>query len=280
MSPNEFQLRAALHDGEGDRVDPERVILRVQRARRERRARLLSVAAAIIVVGGVATGGTYLLSGSHNEDAGSASTNGGGAPQGANGAASEAPAAPSPAAAGTSRAGGADFNGQTTGAPAAPPAVRATLQQLSCPPTRPTLTPPTSAYHAGPLFAHVVTALKVCGYPHGSTGVGGSLELTGSAAHDLAASLARASTGPPKTLCVGNPAEAAGLYLVAVTRAGAPMSPVRVDMDCGATIFTDTAIRYLWRPPVEIAALLAPSASHSPQPGVPPKQGSPAKTAP
>ncbi len=71
MSPNEFQLRAALRDGEGEHLDPDTVVARaraVTRARRDRRVRYLSVAAVVAVVGGIGTvAGVALSGGNHDE---------------------------------------------------------------------------------------------------------------------------------------------------------------------------------------------------------------------
>lgn len=63
MSPSESELRGALRIGEGEGVDPDAVISRARGTRHARRLRVGSIAAAVVVVGGVAAGVVTLRGG-------------------------------------------------------------------------------------------------------------------------------------------------------------------------------------------------------------------------
>jgi hypothetical protein len=69
--PSEFDLRAALREGEGDGPDADLLIAAGQTRRAQRRVRLLSTAVVIAVVGGGAFGATQ-LGGSHESGGSSA----------------------------------------------------------------------------------------------------------------------------------------------------------------------------------------------------------------
>ena len=61
MSPTEFELRAALRDGEGRGPDPDTIIRRANDLRRQRRTRIGGSLAAAAVVAGLAVAGGVLL---------------------------------------------------------------------------------------------------------------------------------------------------------------------------------------------------------------------------
>jgi len=61
MSPTEYELRAALHSGEGSGLDADTVIARAESFRRQRRARLLTGASVAVLVAGLGVGGAIAL---------------------------------------------------------------------------------------------------------------------------------------------------------------------------------------------------------------------------
>ena len=61
MSPSEAQLRAALHDGEGDRPDADQLISRALRIRRDRRRRYQTIAGGLAAAAVVGVGTTVLV---------------------------------------------------------------------------------------------------------------------------------------------------------------------------------------------------------------------------
>ena len=151
MSPNEFQLRAALRDGEGDSIDPDTVIMRARamnQARHDRRIRYLSVAAVVAVVGGIGTVAGVALTGGDN--GGSHST------------------ADSARKAANSEAGGAATAPSAAGKPiAGGPMARAAA--IPCPATAPTLQLPGGGGSGqfgsnGSLFSGPVESVKICAY--------------------------------------------------------------------------------------------------------------------
>ncbi|MDT4951126.1 MAG: hypothetical protein QOJ37_3721, partial [Pseudonocardiales bacterium] len=65
MSPTEFDLRAALRDGEGDGVDVDRVVAGGRARRTHRRSQLLSTAAVVAFVAAAGTGGALIWAGNN-----------------------------------------------------------------------------------------------------------------------------------------------------------------------------------------------------------------------
>jgi hypothetical protein len=254
MSPNEFQLRAALRDGEGEHLDPDTVISRARAAtqlRRDRRVRYFSVAAVVAVVGGIGTAAGITLSG---DGSGGHTSSEAAKPMSVTGTASPGPAS-----------GGADrpiAPGPTAAAAAVP-----------CPATAPALKPPgggasTQVDADGSLFSAPVAAIKICAYQQqsrvpikDSDGRTMNTVLTRAAATDLAASLDAAPKSRPRTPCpMYLSAEGKILVIIGVSMSGQPMAPVTAVVaqnPCGQAVTNGTAVRYNWTAPNGLARFIA-----------------------
>ncbi len=92
MSPSESQLRAALHEGEGDPLDAGLLIAHANRLRRDRRQRVNRLAGATLVVGLIG-GGLMLLGRNGGMESGGGSSAGGGGGMGGAASAEAAPGA-------------------------------------------------------------------------------------------------------------------------------------------------------------------------------------------
>lgn len=277
MSPNEFDLRAALHHGEGDGVDPDRVIGRAVAQRQARRARLArsgSIAAVVAVVAGLGIGAAYGLhgngGGSNSAAQGSAGTANATT---AAGPAGTAPAATSPAgpAAGT-RAGkpagsaAVDHSGSTAGSAstgagsARSGRAAADAARVACPATPPVLTTnlPSSALQHASLFSGPVEAVVACVYaPASSTSATVRHAFLGSDATAIANSIEAASSTPPRMPCpmyrIGNTRT---LVLIGVDASGNAMAPISTQLGqnpCDLPITNGKAVRYDWTPPAVMA---------------------------
>jgi hypothetical protein len=253
MSPNEFQLRAALRDGEGDSIDPDTVIVRARamtQARRDRRVRYLSVAAVVAVVGGIGTAAGITLSGSGN---GTENSSGAGGAMPAQRSAAARPNAP----------GGANTA----------PGPLAVTSAVRCPATAPTLRTPAGSPNdqfgaAGPLFSGPVEGIKVCAYEEqsrnpieDSSGRTANTVLTGPAATALATSLESAAKGPPKVMCpMYVTANGKILVIIGVSTSRRPMNPITAlaaQNACGRPVTNGTAVRYNWGPPRVLSDFIA-----------------------
>jgi hypothetical protein len=253
MSPNEFQLRAALRDGEGDSIDPNTVIIRAQamtQARRDRRVRYLSVAAVVAVVGGIGTAAGITLSGG---DSGTDKSSGAGA----------AMSAPRSAAARPNAGGG--------GKPA--PGPLAQTSAVPCPAKAPALRTPGGGANnqfgaGGSLFSGPVEGIKLCAYEQqsrnpieDSSGKTANTVLTGAAATALASSLDVAPKARPKTPCpMYLTAEGKTLVIIGVSTSGRPMNPVTAVVaqnPCGQQVTNGTAVRYNWAAPRILSGFIA-----------------------
>jgi len=255
VSPNEFQLRSALRDGEGDRVNPETVIARargMQQARHDRRVRYGSVAAVVAIVGGIGVVGGVILGGSGTGKTFSA--NGGGGSNAGDKAANSGQAARGTASA-----------GQPNPAMASGPMHDAAA--VPCPDSPPKLVVPggggSGQFGAqGPLFSGPVEAVKVCAYASSTTGVVPSLVLAGDSATDLTKSIEAADkTLPASIKCASGPAptdpiDRGSLVIIGVDQDGNPMKPVVVTLGCPTRVTNGTALRYSWTPPANLTALI------------------------
>lgn len=250
MSRDESDLRAALHAGEGDGVDADRVIGQALAVRHARRTRWASVAASVVVVAAVGSGIGALAHFGRAGDGGRASgsagsvaaDSGAGANSGALGGAVAAPeAAP-------------DTTGTATGDAYA---------AGTCPPTPPAVRAPESGTPgtSGRLVDGRITSVTVCGFRAERAGgspvfVRGSV-FTGDRARRLVDSLDSAPTRPAGGECHSGPPGARSTVLVfyAITRSG-PEPPTVVDQTCDLPATNGTAVRYDWTPPADLAAKL------------------------
>lgn len=236
MSPNEFQLRAALQDGEGELPSADLAIARALRVRIERRRRITSVASAAAVVAVVAVGGTLLLrSGSGRESGGTAG-----------GAAASFPAFqathggnPQPETVGGAPVRSAD-NAQADGSDTQK------AFGLACPAQFPRLMLPggggTNQFGADrPLFDSPVAAMKICRYDAAGAAVGSSV-LGTAAASDVATKLDNGSSTRPT--CASVTSEGS-LAIYAVTAGGTTQRLVTLDLGCPFQATNGTAVRYL-----------------------------------
>jgi hypothetical protein len=271
MSPNEFQLRAALHDGEGKRVDPDTVMARargMQQARHDRRVRYASVAAVVAVVAGIGVvGGIAVNGGGHHNTA-------------AGGVGDNAAVAP----------------GQNRGAKVPQPAVAAPgplrdAQSVACPAAAPTLKTPAGAGGttrgqfgaAGSLFSGAVESIKICAYAElggvaipAADGTPVNTVLTGQRATAFAASLDAAPKQRTGDLCpLYLLSDGKTLVIIGVSTTGQAMKPITATVHqnpCNRPVTNGTAIRYNWSPPSSLNSFLTslPNTGVSPAPHITP----------
>jgi hypothetical protein len=242
VSPSEFDLRAALREGEGDVPSADRVLLAARRQRAHRRSVLLSTAAVVVVVAGAGFGVAELA--------------GGGATGSANRAARSMPSPAGGQAAGsTSNRYGATRNSVATTAVGVP-----------CPATQPHFLLPGGGSpgqfgSGGQLFDGPVASVVVCAY--GSEAAQSStparLVLTGADATALADSLENAAKVHPSLPCptvadLGYP-----LAIRGVTAGGRVAGTVTTTLGepaCATTVTDGTAVRYDWSPPARLRPIL------------------------
>jgi hypothetical protein len=273
VSPTEFDLRAALHDGEGDRVDPDQVIAGGRRQQAQRRARLMSTAAVTVLVAAAGIGATVIW----NHSGPNPSTSADGSNRYDHGANSEAlnGAAGGPAL----RPSGPQASRLTRGA--TPKAAE------QCPDSLPRyLLPgggsPGQFDTARPLFAKPVSSVVVCSYGTPAMALGptpvsipGRLVLDGAPAARLVTSLEQADTTRGTKFC---PAPSTTvereLAIVGVTAAGKALDSVTANLSqpaCDTVVTNGSALRYHWTPPPDLLRqLLALTPSATSQSGSPP----------
>lgn len=240
MSPSEFDLRAALRDGEGDGIDPGTVIFRARELRRQRRVRFASTAAVVAVVAGIGVGSGVVLTG------GGTGPNHGSSDSRATGKAGDA-------AGGSTRSGAPGYDANAPSAPAE--GARATA--LPCPAALPRLAAPASG--GGALFPAQVVAVKICAYPESSgppitdaKGQPVTAVLTGNQAAALAASLDAADRTRAELCPQYRSADGKTLVVIGIAAGGAAMPPVTAVVaqnPCNSPVTNGTAVRYNWTPP-------------------------------
>jgi hypothetical protein len=255
MSPSEFELRDALRDGEGDGIDVGALIAHAEGVRRTRRVRWASAAAAVIVVGGVATGVGVGTSGTtHHRQLAEAST------------------AAATSAANASTNFGVNANGQAqAGGGAAVPSAKAAVSGSSaartelpiaaapafaCPDKQPGvvfLAP--GAATTGSMFREPVTAILACAYStagtllHTKDGVPVTATYTGGDSAAIVSSIGNAATTASNLNCAPG---ADTLTFFATYASGG--SETLEALSCG-TVTNGTAARYGWTPPRQLDAL-------------------------
>ncbi len=246
MSPSEFDLRAALREGDGDvrPPDADAIIARAEGIRRSRRVRFAQLAAAVVVTGLVGVGAVALRAGGHTSGAGSSANLGESAGQQysarSDGTPAAGVAAPVPSAAGNDAAAG-------TGAAA-------------CPATPPRLAAPggggTGQFGGdGPMFAGAPASVTVCVYRSGA--VTGTGTVTGRDAAEVATTLNAAATRNTASCPV--PSEAtrgAQILLLGSAADGTPLPMVLGQLSCPNFTTNGTSVRYLWTPPQRVRALV------------------------
>ena len=256
MAPSEFDLRAALREGEGDGPNADQLIAAGQTRRAQRRTRLLSAAAVVIVVGGGAFGATQL---------GGSSESGGGSSAGAaGGSQAMGPVHGLDLRRGTSsnQGYGSAEGGVTAGVPAE---AQAKLAGISCPSAAPDYLLPggggLNEYGAsGRLFTRPVASVVVCAYgttfamSDSSRPRPARLELAGAQAERLARSLEQAKLKSTATSCPVVPDRFAVIGVDASGKRDA--STVSAELGCGGKVTNGTAVRYEWRPPPDLARRL------------------------
>ena len=257
MSPSEFDLRAALRDGEGDGVNVERVIAGAQATRARHRTWLLSAAAAVVVAG-VGTGSAVVWGGgSGGQQSDSAGSRAGASRYGgsANGPA-HGPAA-----------GPAKSPTAEVPRPATNPAAT-TAAAAACPSTYPHYLVPGGGSPGqfgsdGPLFSKPVDTVVVCGYGTPTEAANlkpparpGRLVFTGDNATRLAASLENASKTVAMRSCPLSATQSA-LAIIGVAANGSEVGTVTATATtCPNQLTNGTAVRYNWHPPSDLAPVL------------------------
>jgi hypothetical protein len=265
MSPNEFQLRAALHEGEGDSPDPDSLIAMAVGARRERRRRITAIAGGTTVVAVVAAGATALIGLGHHGGNGDESPR---AMGGADRAVSTAPNSASPGV-GPARSSSAPDQPQD-----APKPATAYAASIACPATPDHLLLPGGGGSGqfgstAPLFAHPVVAFRACGYPAGTSAGPRASIIAASQAQRIADQLEAGATRRRAVRCPANIDSAGGtVEIYPISAAGKQfirLRPVVITFGCESEATNGTAVRYLINLPDPVGSMLtSPSGATSP----------------
>jgi hypothetical protein len=259
MSPSEFDLRAALHDGEGDdNLDVEHLILRGRARAAQRRVRMLSTAAVVAVVAGAGVTGALIAgSGGGHTTASNGARAGGGNGLGDAGIAY----------------GSGPGGGRVAAYPkAAPSGIQAegasSLAAVECPGEPPVYPPsaPGSTRVAQPLFTGSVHTVVVCAYRSQFRVISRSpatpvrLDLDGRAARRMVASLENASVAPIQGVACPYSGATTRLAIIGVAADGSNLGTVTATLDdaaCDVQVTNGTTVRYGWQPPRELSGELA-----------------------
>jgi hypothetical protein len=237
MGPNEAQLRAALHEGEGESLDATALISHAVHVRRDRRRRVTSIVGAAVVVAVVGLGTAGLVALGRGGDQGAASAGGQGAASSvAADAAGGKAAEKNPASAASSKQAGTH-----PGLPACP----ATPTHYRLPGA------------GGLLFDRPVEAMRMCAYPDGPAPTAAT--ITGAEARSLANTLNTGSRTPVASVkCPAIAGNGWGtIELLAVDASGAAFKPVVITVGCGSSPATNgTALRFLANVPARVLKLL------------------------
>jgi hypothetical protein len=268
MSPNEFQLRDALRDGEGDVPNADVAIAGALQLRYERRRRITSIAAAAVVVAVVGVGGTLLArsgstgsgdaaggaAGGSRYAGGVAAVPGGGMTHGGN--------PQPPGVADSARGSAGQFKADAAAASAA---------GVHCPAQFPRLMLPggggTDQFgSSGQLFSEPVAAMKICAYDGGSA-LADSRVLDAASATDVATQLESGSL-VVRFACPVAPDNEGSFAIYALTPTQQQLPVVTVDLICPFRATNGTAVRFV---SPSIAAVLVPNFSPAPNQGSPPR---------
>lgn len=262
MSPSEFDLRAALRDGEGDSIDVDRVVAGGESLRARRRVQMLTASVAIVLVaaGAVTTAalaghgprGYVGEGGGHATSARSDAA--GRSDKGARAQPSARASDAAPAASTASAAGRAATNIVCpVNFPGYPKHLRPSVDGRAVGST-------------GPLFSAPVQAVVICSYgsmlSRTAATVPGRVAVSGVAAAQLQTSLETAPTAPTRGQCPYIASTRRSYVFIGVDVDGRPEPPITATLDSGPCdpdpVTNGTATRYGWRPPRNLqTALLA-----------------------
>jgi hypothetical protein len=256
MAPSEFDLRAALRDGEGAGINPDVVMAAGDERRARRRSLVLTTAVVVALVAGGGVGISQLAGGGGDE--GSGGTNGGAggglgiAVGGAGGGSAYGDQQH------RSAAGGASAGNATV-----PKAAGASLATVGCPAAAPHYLLPggggTGSFGGNePLFSRPVHGIVVCAYHATVDSLDASvrrparIELAGRTATVVADSLEKASPVPvPRTCPRSEPAY--DFAIIATDARGARIEPaLDAQVGCTTMVTNGTAVRYAWSPPPDL----------------------------
>ncbi len=252
MSPSEEDLRAALRRGEGDPVDVDGIVAAGDAQRRRRRTRVLSTAASVVAVGGVAAlvGVLAATGGSQHTSV---------AVHGARGDATAPTSGPSH---GTAPAGVFPQSPTST----AQPGSAGSPASLACPASYPARLLPGGGspgqFGAGsPLFARPAATIVVCAYGDsadaGSSRAPGRLVLTGTDATRLQQSLEKASTDAPSCPPPPPGTVTPRYAFIPIDASDNRMALISGTSGCTGQVTNGTAVRFWWEPPAGLARTLA-----------------------
>jgi hypothetical protein len=250
MSPTEFDLRAALHDGDDDaNLNVDRLILDARARAAQRRGRLMSGAAIAVVVATAGVGGTLLVRNGNTADSSKAAGGAAAASHGAN----------------------LDKNAGSAALAPGSGARAAMSEAIDCPTSLPHYLLPGGGSPGQfgadqPLFSKSVSAVVVCAYGtaeksslSATSHHPARLELRGDDAKRLAASLENA----PLTQAAAEPVACepgtTGTYplaIIGVAANGTKVATVTVSMSSCVQVTNGTAIRYGWQPPSDLRKVL------------------------
>lgn len=260
MSPSEGQLRAALHEGEGDTVDAGALIEHASWVRRERRRRVYmaaGAAAAVAVIGvGVAS---FVGGGGHRTESAEGAT----AQQQGSTAGAGAPLA--------SRAAGGRHDAAIPGGQPRPDVMHRRAPG-ECPATAPRYVLPGGGGSgqfgaSGPLFTHDVKKIVVCAYPAAAAQGVRRIELGAKQSADLAESLESSPASMTITgrKCANVDTLGGTLDLMASDANGVASKPVLITLGCPRNTATNgTAVRYVAELPRRLIGLLSIAQPQSP----------------
>lgn len=256
MSPSEFDLRGALHDGEGEGIDVEALIghaSAVQRARHAKRVQLASVAALVVLAGGIGTA-VALRSDSPSTSAASAASAGSAAgstqPKAAPFSVEHGPTGQD--SVGSVNGGGAYSQ---NGVAAAAPACAASLPAVPHPEL-------SSSSRPASMFPKPVTVILVCGYDgsgklaHLASGTEVSATFSGAAATAITHSIDTARTTATNDLCPFIEHLIKTVTITGTLNADGKPQVIVAQPYCGGSASNGTTTRYDWTPPAQLVNLI------------------------
>jgi len=260
MSPSEGQLRAALHEGEGDTVDAGALIEHASWVRRERRRRVYLVAGTVAAVAVIGVGvASFVGNGGNKTDSAE-----GAASHSVKSIAGNAPPATSRPSGGRSGASVSGGHVKHNAVPRRAPG--------ECPAAAPRYLLPggggSGQFGASdPLFSHNVDTIVVCAYPAEASQRARRVELSTTQSAKLAESLesSPSSMTVPGRKCANVDTLGGTLDLMATDENGVASKPVLITLGCPRNTATNgTAVRYVAELPDRLIGLLSTVETRSP----------------